>query len=113
MPGHDGDRDRVVPGGAAHAGDQRSRPVLAGSSGEDEDRDILVVLDQAEDLVRGGALALGRGTRRGAAGFFARFSLGIGSFYRRTKPTMSLTAFMVSAASAWARAEPSASTESM
>src|SRR5436190_1533614 len=36
----------------------------------------------------------------------------VGSLYRRTKPTMSLTAFMVSAASAWARAEPSARTES-
>jgi hypothetical protein len=43
----------VVAGGAADAGDQRAGPVLAGSRRQHQDRDVLVVLDQSEDLVRG------------------------------------------------------------
>src|SRR5665213_2663701 len=57
VPRHDGDRDRVVAGGGADAGHQRPRPVLAGRGAENQDGNVLVLLDQAEDLVGGRALA--------------------------------------------------------
>src|SRR5262249_58101764 len=54
-----------------------------------------------------GAMPRGRSTSRAGAGCSLREN------YLRTKPTMSLTAFMVSAAIACARCEPSASTLSI
>ncbi len=56
-----------------------------------------------------GGTMLRHHTRREGTAWFPRGIL----FHRRTKPTMSLTAFMVSAAIARARSEPSASTESI
>src|SRR5262245_2975147 len=57
VAGHDGDRDGKLAGALADAGDERSRPLLAGRGRQHQDGDVLVVLDEIEDLLRFLALA--------------------------------------------------------
>src|SRR4029450_7058562 len=57
VAGHDGDRNGKLAGVLADAGDERSRPLLAGRGRQHQDGDVLVVLDEIEDLLRLLALA--------------------------------------------------------
>src|SRR5258705_10817680 len=57
MARHDGDWDREGSGRAAEAGDQGTRPLAVHAGREDQHRDVLVLVDELEDLLRGIALA--------------------------------------------------------
>src|SRR6266446_4699306 len=57
MARHDGDRDREGSGRTAEAGDQGARPLAVHAGRQDQHRDVLVLVDELEDLLRGIALA--------------------------------------------------------
>src|ERR1044072_8643888 len=57
MPRHDRHGNRIGADRLPEARDQRPRPLLAGPSGEHQDRDVLILVDQLEDLLGGIAVA--------------------------------------------------------
>src|SRR5262245_33485284 len=52
VPGHDRDRDGKVARGLADTGNARPRSLLACRSGEYQDGDVFVILDEIEDFLR-------------------------------------------------------------
>ena len=81
MAGHDGDRNLKIPGGAADGGDKRTWPLGVGAGPEHEDKNILLLVDQLQDLFRRVAFAhhalrRNAGDRAGAGRVFRKLRVG-------------------------------------